>query len=182
MDHKKPMTTIVIKPERTGWKDALMTAWLLMWTVIGVYVLYELIAVNHTRDEKITLIIFFSFWFYFEWRVLKAFLWIKFGQENIKIDKEYVWIKRSIGKYGKSKNYLIENIKDIAIRKPNPRSFAQQFENSYWVVGGEKINFDYFTKTIHFGRKLDDTDAKLLAKVFHKRIEKYKQLSLKSGQ
>lgn len=181
-DHKKPFTTLIITPERVGWKDALMTAWLLMWTTIGIYIFYELIAIDHQRDEKLTLFIYVSFWTYFEYRVLKAFLWLRFGKENIKIDPEYVWVKKSIGKYGKAKSYLIDNVKNISVRTPSEKSIAHQFEKSYWVVGGERILFDYLGKIIHFGRKLDEKDAKLLAKFLEKRVQKYKSINQKNLQ
>lgn len=181
-DHKNPYTTLVITPERTAWKDALMLAWLLMFSFIGVYILYELFTVNHLKNEKIALVTFFSFWVYFEWKVLKAFLWLRFGKENIRVDPEYVWVKKSIGKYGKAKNYLIENVKNISARTPSEKSFSYQFESSYWVVGGERVLFEYLGRSVHFGRKLDEQDAKLLAKFFEKRVQKYKSIHQKSEQ
>ena len=181
-DHKNPYTTIVITPERTAWKDALMGAWLLMFTFIGAYILYELFSVDHNRDETIALVIFFSFWVYFEWRVMRAFLWLRFGKENIKIDPEYVWVKKSIGKYGKAKRYLIDNVKNISLRTPSERSVSYQFENSYWVIGGERVLFEYLGKTIPFGRKLNEQDAKLLTKFFDKRVQKYKSIHQKNEQ
>jgi hypothetical protein len=44
-------------------------------------------------------------------------------------------------------------------------------EQSPWVKGGERIDFQYFGKTIRFGRKLNQKDTELLFKLITKRIE-----------
>lgn len=80
-------------------------------------------------------------------------------------------IKPSIKHYGKAKEYYLENIKKIRLTIPKERSLQASWENSPWVRGGERIEFDYQGKLIRFGRKLDPQDAKLLFQVITKRIE-----------
>jgi hypothetical protein len=46
-----------------------------------------------------------------------------------------------------------------------------QYENSIWVVGGERLSFDNLGKPHRFGRKLNDQDAKLLFKYIAKRLD-----------
>lgn len=181
-DHEKGFTTFVITPKREKWKDILLIFWTFLWTLIGVAILYELFQGAYDRQSKIALIVFLSFWVYFEIRVLKALLWLVYGKEFIKVNHEYLNIKKSIGKYGKSKQFLIDNVKNIQLINKRERSLNFQFENSYWVVGGERVLFDYLGKSYHFGRKLDDKDASLLAKVFDKRVKKYKKATRQTSE
>ena len=79
--------------------------------------------------------------------------------------------KTAIKKYGTSKEYFIENIDKISLAFPEKNSFQAAWENSPWIRGGERLTFDYKGKSIRFGRKLDEKDAKLLFQLITKRIE-----------
>ena len=72
---------------------------------------------------------------------------------------------------GKAKEYYLENIKKVRVSVPKANSFQAAWENSPWIRGGERIEFDYLGKTIRFGRKLNQQDSKLLFQLLTKRLE-----------
>jgi hypothetical protein len=47
------------------------------------------------------------------------------------------------------------------------------WESSPWVNGGERFFFDYYSKMIKFGKKLNKKEAHLLSQVLEKRMRKY---------
>lgn len=179
-------TTVIITPEQVGFIKALMGAWCFMWLVIGATIIWAWLSGNiygfdevsrKSLDAKerqqllIITIIFLSFWAYYFVRVGRTFLWIMYGREYIKVDKISMTIKTSIGTYGKAKEYYLENIKKVRVSVPKANSFQAAWENSPWIRGGERIEFDYLGKTIRFGRKLNPQDSKLLFQLLTKRLE-----------
>ncbi len=79
--------------------------------------------------------------------------------------------KRSVRKYGKAHPYLLENITKMRMTHPKENSLQAAWEKSAWIMGGERLEFDYMGKVVKFGRKLNEKDAELLFKMLTKRIE-----------
>lgn len=167
---EKQLTTIVIYPERVNWKNNLLAAWFTMWLIIGGYVISQLF-MDYSRDEKLILIVFLSFWLYFAIRIGKATFWQLWGKELVRINDQALILKRSIMSYGKATPYFFENIKKIQLEEVKETNIGFQFEQSIWVLGGERISFDYKGKLVRLGRKLDEKDAKLLFKLITARID-----------
>jgi hypothetical protein len=65
----------------------------------------------------------------------------------------------------------LENIKKVRIQEVKENSIQAVWENSPWIRGGERLEFDYMGKTIRFGRKLDEKEQKILFNLITKRIE-----------
>lgn len=176
-DHKNH-TTIVIAPASEAWKNAILLSWILAWTYVGIYILYNLISGSFDKDQQIYFVTFLVFWFYFEYRSIKAFLWIKYGKELMKIDDQYLTFKKSIRKYGKAHKFFLENVKKLNVIEQNESKFIKAFENSYWELGKETMQFEAMGKSIKFGRKLSEQETKLLFKVIEKRLnQKLKKLN-----
>jgi len=164
-------TTIIIAPDRKIWINALMGAWISMWYVIGISVVSAFFILVLSKQEKLILVIFLSFWLYYAVRVTRSFLWLMWGSENIKIDKTSMTIKNSTGKLGVAKPYFLENIRKIRTAVPKERSWQQAWESSPWVSGGERIEFDYLGSTIRLGKKLPEKECVLLFQFITKKID-----------
>ena len=93
------------------------------------------------------------------------------GKEMIKIDETALTIKVAVKSYGKAVPYFLENIKKIRIQEVKENSIQAVWENSPWIRGGERLEFDYMGKTVRFGGKLDEKEQKLLFNLITKRIE-----------
>ena len=166
----KSKTTIVIDPEKNFFVNGLMGAWLGMWYVIGLLVFWALKVLVLKQQEVIILYVFISFWGYYAIKVSRAFFWLLYGKELIKIDETSFQIKRSILSYGKTVPYYFENIKKFKFEIPDKGSIQEIWESSPWVNGGERLSFEYFDKNVKFGRKLKEKDAKLLFNFIGKKI------------
>lgn len=166
-------TTIVINPENIFWHKGLMGAWFAMWMVIGGTMIWAFNTLKLNQQEKLIIVIFLLFWFYYAIRVGRALFWLMWGKELIKIDRDGLIIKRSIKGYGKSHTYFLENIQKMRVQQPKETSLQAAWENSPWIQNGERIEFDYIGKTIRFGKKLNEKDSKLLFNLVTKKIEEY---------
>ncbi len=168
---EKLKTTIVIHPKDIGWLKSLMGAWVSMWLTMGAIVIWAYFSLPLEEQETIIIFIFLAFWAYYAFKVTKSWFWMMWGKELIKIDEATLSYKKSVRKYGKSASYLVENISKIRMHKLEAKSFQAAWEKSPWIVGGERLEFDYMGKVVKFGRKLDEKDAKLLFKLLTKRID-----------
>lgn len=168
-------TTIVITPENVGFYKAMIGAWFAMWTVIGITMIWAWNTFEMKPTVRDTLsimfLIFMLFWAYYLIRVGRMFFWLLYGSENLKLDKIALTIKTSIKGYGKARQFYLENIQKVRINMPKEGSFQATWENSPWIRGGERLEFDYMGKTIRFGRKLNEQEAKQLFQLLTKKVE-----------
>ncbi|MCR9172913.1 MAG: hypothetical protein NXI10_10490 [bacterium] len=167
----KNRTTVVIEPMNAGWVRSAMGAWVFMWLAIGVSVVINYNSLGLNENQAIFIWVFMAFWAYYAVRVTRSWLWLMLGKELIKIDEVALTYKRSIRKYGKATPYLLENIQKMRVFTPKENSVQAAWEKSPWIVGGERLEFDYMGRLIRFGRKLNEKDAEILFKYLTKRIE-----------
>jgi hypothetical protein len=183
----KDYTSIIIYPKRERWKEALLLAWVIGFTFVGFYMIFLLLFGLDTidnsalkddpnevlRNQKIYLSVFIAFWVYFEYKVVYGLLWLLFGKELIRIDGEKLSLKNSIFSFGKAKKYFNDNIKKIELIEQKPFSFGFDYENAFWRKGTDSLIFEYLNKTIPFGKKINEKEAKLLMRFMVDRVKKH---------
>ena len=158
--------SIVILSFRNELKNKLLLLWVILWTLCGIIVLTQYVAVTDP-DVKTVMIVWIGFWAYFEYKVIAAYRWRKSGVEKIKIKEGTLFYTRS---KGKTKEYRIDFIKDLHLIASIENSFFENLNDSYWMLGNESIGFDYSGADIKFGLQLDESDAKALLKKISKKL------------
>src|SRR5688572_15508611 len=83
---KDNVFSLVILPTTDKRKMGLMFLWLLAWSVCGVIVFANYFQITN-REAKVFIIVYLSFWAYYEFKITRAFLWKKYGKEKL-------WIKK----------------------------------------------------------------------------------------
>lgn len=170
-EEDKLKTTIIIYPDNNGWINSIMGAWVAMWYAIGATMIWSYFKLELSEQENIIVIVFLVFWLYYAVKVSRRFFWLLWGKELIKIDETALYYKKSVRQFGKSVPYFLENISKIRLFHPKERSIQAVWEQSAWVSGGERIEFDHMGKIIKLGKKLTEKDTQLLFKLITKRIE-----------
>jgi hypothetical protein len=166
--------TIVISTKIDKRLEALMAAWLFCWTLCGAYFIYEFIAGGYERQMKMYIFIMISFWLYFEYRIGKAYLMRRMGMEFLMVKEGKLYIKRAVKNWGKSKDYFLENISNLIVVERKEKAISTVMENSFWVIGGEMLEFEYLGKTIRFGIQLSKEEAEKLKDFILKKIKETK--------
>jgi hypothetical protein len=151
-------------------KNRLLLLWIILWSVSGLIVLSQFFTMPDP-NAKTAIIVWMGFWVYFEYKIFSAYLWRKSGKEKIKIKEKKIFYKRDVSGKGKIKTFEIDFIKDLRIIEPKENSFTENLNNSYWVIAGEKIAFDYYGKEIKLGLQLDEIDTKALLKLIKNEIK-----------
>jgi hypothetical protein len=152
-------------------KNILLFAWLFVWTVSGFVVLAQYLMMTD-KDAKVMLMVWLGFWAYFEYKSFIALMWRKFGVEKIKLRDNKLFYKKEIAGKGKIRVYEFDFIKELRIAEFKENSFADNMSSAYWVVGGEKLAFDYYGKEIKFAFQLNEQEAASLHKLIKKEISK----------
>lgn len=164
-------TTIIITGKLNRAKESLLLAWIIAWTICGLFILYALFD-DYPKEQKLYFIIFLSFWAYFEYKIIKVFRYRKWGKEYLRIADGKFFIKRSSSKYAKADEYFLENIQNLSLIPKDEKSFFQQLEQSFWTIGNEAIYFQYLGKFIKLGIQLEDFEKKTLLRLLTESISK----------
>jgi hypothetical protein len=167
---KDGVFSLVILPTEDKKKTNLLFLWLLAWTISGVIVIGNYFTI--TQDKaKLLLIIWIAFWAYFEFKIIRVFMWKRFGKEKLWIKNGLLLYKEDINGRGKTKEFdlnLISNLELIALTNG---SIADTFSQTFWVKGGERIQFTCQSKVIKFGMQLADDEAKKIISTLNKYLK-----------
>jgi hypothetical protein len=169
---KDNVFSLVILPTTDKKKLAIMFLWLLAWTVCGIIVFANYFQVTN-RDAKIFIIVYLSFWAYFEFKIGRAFIWKKFGREKLWIKKGKIQYQREISGKGKVREYDLELINDLEVIEVSDTSFADTINQSFWIKGGERLQFQCQSKVVRFGMQLNDDETLNVFKALKNFISKH---------
>jgi len=161
--------SIVILSFKEKTKSTLLLIWLFLWSLSGIIMFTQYFTTTNT-DIKTVIIVWMGFWSYFEYKTIKAYRWRKYGKEIIKIRNGTLIYKCDVAGKGKTKEYDCESIKNIRFIEPKENSFLENLNDSYWIIAGEKLAFDYFGNEIKFAFQIKQEDAKTLLKVLKSKI------------
>ncbi len=162
--------SIVIISLKEKTKNILLTIYLFLWSISGIIVFSQYLTVSDP-NTKLAMLLWMAFWAYFEYKIFKAYMWRKFGVEKIKLRNGSFLYKRDRAGKGKIITFEFDFIKELRYVEPKENSFFENINNSYWVIAGERLAFDYYGREIKFGIQLDEADAKALLKLINKEIK-----------
>jgi len=162
---KENELSIVIFSYRNKFKNILVIAWVIIFSICGILAVSEF---RHAveRDSKIFWLVFVSFWVYFELVVFKAVLWRLRGKEKILVTTDMVKIKRDISGFERFKEYSLAQTSEWGRVTTDKNSLVYSYENAYWFVGAERIRFSYYGREVRFASQLSEEEtSELLGKL-----------------
>lgn len=155
--------SLVILPTVEKRKLWILFFWLFAWTICGIIVFANYFQLTN-KDAKLFILIYMSFWFYFEYKIARAFLWKKFGKEKLWIRGGTLYYQREVSGRGKIKEFDLNLVSGLKLIEVSTTSFADNINQSFWVKGGERIEFECQNKVIRLGMQLNDKEAKEIIK------------------
>lgn len=156
---KDNIFSLVILPTADKKKLGLMFLWLMAWTICGVIVFANYFNMVN-KEAKVFIIVYLSFWAYFEFKIARAYSWKKFGKEKLWIKKGKLQYKREVSGRGKIREFDLELINDLRMIELSPTSFIDTINQSFWIKGGERLEFQCQSKIVRFGMQLSDKETK----------------------
>ena len=155
---KDNIFSLVILPTADKKKLLILFLWLLAWTVCGIIVFANYFSVSN-NEAKIFIIVYLSFWAYFEYKIARTYIWKKFGKEKLWIKKGKLLYQREILARGKVKEFDLELVNNLELIELSPTSFGDNLNQSFWIKGGERLEFQCQSKTVRFGMQLSDRES-----------------------
>lgn len=153
-------TSVVVSARLPKGKEALLVTWTIAWFLCGIYVIYARTELAENDPLRQYLLAFLAFWAYFAFKIGRVVLWRMKGFELWLIKDGSLTVKDSIFGYGKATNYFIENIQKMGLLKIEETSIKWQLNDSPWVMGGERLGFEYVGKKVIFGKGLTEEEAR----------------------
>lgn len=164
---KDNLLSVVILPGIDSKKLALLFLWLFAWSVCGIIVFMNYFRAD-TTQQKLFIIGYLSFWLYFEIVMLRSFMWKRAGKEKLWIKDGIMHYQRELHGGGKIRTFPLDLVSPLELLELKPSRFADTFNQSFWVKGGERLMFTVQGKTILLGMQLDDRDAKFVRDTVNK--------------
>lgn len=160
---KDNLLSVVILPTTDKNKLRLLFLWLMAWTVCGIIVFANYFRMTD-QNSKLFIIIYLSFWAYFEFNIVRAFIWKKFGKEKLWIQDGILHYQREINRKGKVLEFNLGLISGLQLIELKPGRFSDIVNQSFWVKGGERLEFNAQAKIIRLGMQITDEEAKTVLK------------------
>ncbi len=164
---KDQVFSLVILPTDDKKKVNLMFLWLLAWSVSGVIVIANYFTLTQ-ESAKLFIIIWLGFWAYFEFQIVRVYMWKRFGKEKLWIKNGSLFYQQDINGKGKIKEYDANLVSNFELVELTKGSIADTFSQTFWVKGGERIEFTCQSNKIRFGMQLEDDDAKKIISALKK--------------
>lgn len=166
--------SIVILGKVERWKESLLLFWVLAWTFCGIVFLSYFFS-DGPFHHSLPMLIMISFWLYFEVRIVKVFFWRRNGFEQIQFNEGEMTIKSALFGKGKKSSYSVNDIDSILPIPYSKNNFFAFMEDSFWVIGGDRVYFDYFGKKVVFGKQLDELEVKKLLSLLNGQLKNSKR-------
>lgn len=174
VSRSKENITIEITQKIERWQEAMLFFWITAWTFCGGAFLYY--AFNAaSQSEQIFFIICSSLWLFFFIRITKVFLWRLIGKEIIIITRDGMSLRNAFGTMGKRESFQHHNIFKLGLIKRDPSSFLAFLDDSFWIIGGERVGFSYSGRRVQLGKQLSLRDAELLLRVMESALREFKK-------
>jgi hypothetical protein len=158
---KDDLISVVILPSTDRKKMLLLFLWLLAWTVCGVLVFANYFKLTN-QNEKLFVIVYLSFWLYFEINIARTFIWRRWGKEKIWIQKGELYYQRELNGKGKVHAYSLDLISELTLIPIKETRFADFVSQSFWEKGTARLEFRYTGKTRRFGMQISDFESKAI--------------------
>ena len=82
-------------------------------------------------------------------------------------------LQNAFGNRGKKEKFTLENIKQLGVVKQDENSFFYFLDDSFWIMGGERLGFVYNSSKIRFGKQLNPRDAQVLLRSVDSAVKGY---------
>ncbi len=144
---------------------SLLTLWLLLWFSLEAVVLYFWTQEPSQGNAALGYAIYSAFWAFFAFRIGKVWLWRKRGVEVITVDRRGISVANAFGERGLPDFIAHGAYSPIRRIEENPQQILRTFEQAFWSMGGETLQFSSGKRTMVMGKQLSDRDADTLLKL-----------------
>ena len=160
---KENVLSVVILATNDKTKTRILFLWLMAWTVCGIIVFANYFKATD-QNSKLFIIVYLAFWTYFEFNIVRTFMWKRSGKEKLWIKDGILHYQREINGKGKINEFDLNLISPLELIELKPTRFSDTINQSFWIKGGERLQFYSQSKLILLGMQITDEEAKKIMK------------------
>lgn len=158
--------SLVIKPQISLWQRRLLFIWIICWSVCGIWVMAQYRTIQN-QNEKIFIILYLAFWFYFEWSMVRVYIWKRFGKEKLWIKQGQLFYHQAKQKSSKIQSWPLESVGLVEAVSFNPNGFNEIISQSFWMKGHPRVQLTCPGTLLRFGFQLDVKTTQAVIKHFN---------------
>lgn len=170
VERKTDGLSVVISARLPRAKEALLIAWFLAWLACGIFIASETLKLPSGQMRSF-FFAFLAFWVWFVLRIGRVVLWRLKGFELWLLKGGVLTIKDSIFGYGRANAYFVENIQRFGPIAVEEISWKWQLNDSFWVMGGERVGFEHIGKKVAIGKGLTRGEAERAAQLLERALK-----------
>jgi hypothetical protein len=150
---------IIIKAFIDAKKQTMLLVWIFLFSLCGLSIVSQFFE-DYESSYKIVFGVYVAFWLFFEFKVIYAYRWRKYGEERVIIENNQITLLKTIGKRGVTQNYNLDEIKKIDFLKNDGSSFIKSMNSSYWNINKYHLALYLENTVIPFAIDVENKDAK----------------------
>ena len=168
IENKENKLEIVIKSYLNEKKQQLLLIWIVLFSLCGVAIFTQFFQ-DYDAGTKVFFGVYVAFWIFFEFKVIYAYRWRKYGEERIIVENDQLILIKTIGKRGVTQHFDFDDIVKIDFFKYENSGFVKSMNSSYWNINKYHIVLHLKNTTVPFGIDLESKDAKQIINELRKR-------------
>ncbi|TXB66684.1 hypothetical protein FRY74_00435 [Vicingus serpentipes] len=147
-------------------KQQLLLIWIVLFSICGI-LLFSQIFGDYEKTTLLFFCVYMAFWLFFEFKVIYAYRWRKYGVEEIILNKDQLILIKEIGKRGVTQQFEIDKIKKVEKFDGGENAFFKSMNTSYWNINKYSLSFKIEGNLIPFAIDLNDEESKKISKKIH---------------
>ena len=150
----------------------LLSGWLVLWLSLEAAVLYVWTQEPTAGNAWLGYAIYSAFWAFFAFRIGKVWMWRLRGSERIVANTRGISVAMAFGRRGLPDFFAHGAFTGVTRVEENPTQILRSFEQAFWSMGGETLQFKAGRRTMVFGKQLADRDADALLKLLQRATDR----------
>lgn len=169
---------ITITQQIQRWQEAALIGWIAAWTFCGAVFIKYLVLSPYFSD-RMFFAVCTAVWMYFFYRTLKVYLWRKGGREIVRLSPGKLTLINAYWTKGRPEEFLMQNIFKLGLIKHDATSFLAFLDDSFWIIGGDRVGFSYNGEKVRLGKQLNVQEATQLVRVLESGMREFSKKSTK---
>jgi len=154
---------IMIKAFCDDAKQKMLLLWIVLFSLCGIAIISQFFGA-YDNGTKVFFGVYVAFWLFFEFKVIYAYRWRKYGLERIIIDDENMILIKEIGKRGITQQVPLNEVVNLRLFESRDTDFVKLMTSSYWNINKYTLAFDFNETMVPFAIDLLPKSSKLILK------------------
>ncbi len=160
---KEEELEITIKAFCDEKKQNMLTIWIVLFTLCGIIIISQFFG-DYDSGTKVFFAVYVAFWLFFEFKVIYAYRWRKYGEEKLMVKDGKLTLVKSIKNRGVTQILGVDEIEKIDFYKDENGKFVKSMNTSYWNINRYTLSVYTNNGFFPFAIDVDNTQAK---KILH---------------